>query len=230
MQDGDPEIPLVVPTPSAAIAGRIRALREEAEANLRADRERTRAGLERKIEAVQAAKDAFDRMLVGRLDKAARAWAALAQAAYAGALDDADAASRDDLPGASVEVPGARPEFRILAGGGILGVRPASSGRHRVDWRTAPGAHPVLTGEILRGPDRTFTLVAAVPEARATPHLRSAIETAVAAVLGEPWREGVCTLIDRCDELSMYARLVSGPCLADRSRSFDGHVDRDPKE
>lgn len=226
MQEGDPEIPTAVPTPSAAIADRIRVLREEAEANLRGDRERTRAGLERMTEAVQAAKHAFDRTHAGRLDKAARAWAALAQAAYAGALDDADAASRGDLPGASVEVPGARPEFRILTAGGILCVRTEASGRHHVAWRTAPGAHPVLTGEILRRPDRTFALVGAVPEARATPPLRSAIETAAAAVLGEPWREGVCTLIDRCEELSMYARLVAGPCLAYRSRSFDEDVDR----
>lgn len=210
--------------PAGSTAARIAALRVVAETAAREDLDRVSEGLGRRIGRVEAAKDAFDATLAHRFDKSARAWAAIGQAVYAGALDDADAARRGEPPAVPEGGLAPRPEFQILAGEGILSVRPGSSGRHRVAWRAAPGAEPSLTGEILRREDRTCRLVEASPAALATPALRGAVEAAAASVLAEAWREGLCALLDRCTELSMYASLVAAPCVRAASVPSQGTV------
>ena len=210
--------------PAGSAAVRILALREAAAASAGEDLERSMAGLERRTARVEAAKDALDEILGRRLDKAARTWAAVAQAAYAASLDDADAARRGEIPAFPAGALAPRPEFQVMAAGGMLSVRVGSSGRHHVAWRAAPGAEPCMTGEIVRRPDRTFGLVAASPEAAPTPALRHAVEAAASAVLGEPWRESLCALVDRCSGLAMYAVLVAGPCTRTASVPSQGTV------
>ena len=216
--------PAAAVDPAGSAAARIAALRDAAEAAAREDLDRASEGLGRRIGRVEAAKDAFDANLAHRFDKSARAWAAIAQTVYAGDLDDADAARRGETPAVPGDGLAPRPEFQVLAGEGVLSVRPGSSGRHRVAWRAAPGAEPSLTGEVLRREDRTCRLVEASPASVATPALRGAVEAAAASVLAEPWREALCALVDRCTELSMYATLVAAPCMRAASVPSQGTV------
>lgn len=191
-----------IPAPEQRIAS----LRTETDAAIRSDLDRAVEGLASRVATVESAKDAFDRAIGTRLDREGRHWTGIAQAAYAAALDLADAAG-GGAPFLVTHALPAKPVFQAAAGDGMISLHPGEGDRHRVEFRLAPSLEPSATatvewrlgrGCILTDDGGSLLLSAA----------RAAIEEAVAALLADPWRVALSELVDRCVETSLYANIV----------------------
>lgn len=186
---------------------RIAALRSLSDAEERADLARAVRSLRIRMERVEAAKADFDRAIAQRLDKESRHWSSLAQTAYAGALDDADAALEGRLADIERPLPAA-PGFRARAGNGMITLHPGRDGVHRVEYRHAPSLDPAGVLLIGHEPGRPCRLLG---DASSTPGADApAIERAVGALLADPWRTALCVLLDRCAETSLFATCIVG--------------------
>jgi hypothetical protein len=193
---------------------RIAALRSTSDAAERSDLARALNGVRARMEQLAAAKSNFDRSIALRLDKESRHWSSLAQAAYAGALHDADAALDGGLGDIERPLPIA-PGFRARAGNGMITLHPGRDGIHRVEYRHAPGLDPAGVLQVEHGPGRPCRILgdaSSIPGADAT-----AIERTVGALLADRWRAALCILLDRCAETSMFATCIVGARAAVRT-------------
>lgn len=206
MLDEDRKLEIEVERSNPTPEERIAALRSASDAAERSDRDRALEGLELRISGVEAAKKAFDRAIGHRLDKEGRHWTGLAQTAYAGALDDADAA-RGGSPYASTRPLPPKPVFQAGAAHGMISLHPGPGTLHRVEYRLAPGLEPVAVAMIEHRPGRGCTLIDddASPLASAA---RPAIEEAASLLLADPWRVALSLLVERCVEATLYANGV----------------------
>lgn len=187
---------------------RIAALRSASDAAERSDLARAKIGMRLRMDRLGTIKAAFDRSIAQRLDKESRHWAAFAQAAYAGAMDDAEAALLGRLDDIDRPLP-ARPVFRARAGNGMITLHPGPDGAHSVEYRLSPSLDPATTTVIEHRAGSRCRL-AAQGDPLLTPSLRQSIEQAADRLLSDPWRTTLCELLDGCVETSLYATCVVG--------------------
>lgn len=190
---------------------RIAALRSQSDAEERSDLDRALAGLRLRVERVTVAKADFDRTVARRLDKECRHWSSLAQTAFAGALDDAEAALEGRLGDIERPLP-AEPGFRARTGAGMITLHPGRDGVHRIEYRQAPGIEPAVVALAEHGPDRRCRLVGG-PSSIPTSDV-PAVERAIEALLADHWRTALCILLDRCVETSLFATSIVGARFA----------------
>ena len=191
---------------------RVAALRSASDACERLDLARAFTGMRLRMDRLAEVKAAFDRTIGQRLDKESRHWAAFAQAAYAGALDDAEAALRGRLADVEHPLPAA-PAFRARAGNGMITLHPGPDGVHRVEYRLSPSLDPEGTALIERRPGGRCRLLAE-ETGPFTPAVRVSVEQAVDRLLSDPWRATLRDLLDRCVETSLYATCIVGERFA----------------
>lgn len=198
---------------------RIASLRSMSDAEERSDLARALHGVRVRMEHVAAAKSDFDRAIALRLDKESRHWSSLAQSAYAGALNDADAALEGRLADIERPLPVA-PGFRARAGNGMITLHPGRDGIHRVEYRHAPSLDPAGVVLIEHQPGRPCRILgdaSSIPGADA-----SAIERAVGELLADRWRTSLCVLLERCAETSLFATCIVAARAASHPKSADG--------